>query len=164
MALRIDAMTPYDWNDVRRIYEEGLATGGGSFETAAPSWERWNAARLPHSRLVARDEATLGWAALSPVSTRACYDGVAEVGIYVAAAARGRGVGRALLDALIASAEAHGIWTLQGATIAENAASLALQSRCGFRVVGRRERIAKRDGVWHDTVLTERRSTVVGLT
>ena len=163
MAVRIDAMTPDDWGAVRRIYDEGLATGVGSFETKAPSWEQWNAARLPHSRLVAREDGVLGWAAISPVSARACYAGVAEVGIYVAADARGRGIGRALLEALIASAEAHGIWTLQGATIAGNAASLALQTRCGFRVVGRREHIARRDGIWHDTVLTERRSRTVGL-
>ncbi|HEY1185952.1 MAG TPA: GNAT family N-acetyltransferase [Bryobacteraceae bacterium] len=152
-----------DWPDVRAIYEEGLATGVGSFETAAPSWEQWDRARLPHSRLVARENAVLGWAALSAVSQRACYAGVAEVGIYVAAAARGRGVGRALLEAIVESAESHGIWTLQGATIAENAASLALQARCGFRTVGRRERIAKRDGVWHDTILTERRSKRIGV-
>ena len=152
-----------DWPDVRAIYEEGLATGVGSFEIAAPSWEEWNRARLPHSRLVARENTVLGWAALSPVSQRSCYAGVAEVGIYVAAAARGRGVGRALLEAVIESAESHGIWTLQGATIAGNAASLALQARCGFRVVGRRERIAKRDGVWHDTILTERRSKKTGV-
>jgi len=160
----IDAMTAADWPEVRRIYEEGLATGVGSFETAAPAWERWDAARLPHSRLVARrDGGVAGWAALSPVSSRACYAGVAEVGIYVAAAERGRGLGRALLDALIESSEAHGVWTLQAATIADNAASLALQARCGFRVVGRRERIARRDGRWHDTVLTERRSAKVGV-
>jgi L-amino acid N-acyltransferase YncA len=116
------------------------------------------------SRLVAREDGgVIGWAALSPVSKRACYAGVAEVGIYVAESARGRGVGRALLDALIASAEAHGIWTLQGATIAGNAPSIALQQRCGFRVVGRRERIARRDGIWHDTVLLERRSTTIGV-
>ena len=163
MALRIEAMTADDWPDVRHIYEEGLATGAGSFETATPSWEQWNDARLPHSRLVAREQAVLGWAALSPISPRVCYAGVAEVGIYVAAAAHGRGLGRALLEALIQSAEAHGIWTLQGATIAGNAASLAVQARCGFRVVGRRERIAKRDGVWHDTILTERRSGHIGV-
>ncbi|MGB7762226.1 MAG: N-acetyltransferase family protein [Bryobacteraceae bacterium] len=156
-------MTADDWPEVRAIYEEGLATGVASFEVAAPSWEQWDRARLPHSRLVAREDAVLGWAALSAVSQRACYAGVAEVGIYVAAAARGRGVGRALLEALVESAEAHGIWTLQGATIAENAASLALQARCGFRVVGRRERIAKRDGVWRDTILTERRSKKIGV-
>ena len=156
-------MTPEDWPAVRAIYEQGMASGVATFETEAPSWDAWNAARLPHSRLVARDEAVLGWAALSPVSRRACYAGVAEVGIYVAERARGRGVGRALLEALIRSAEEHGIWTLQGATIAENAASIALQQRCGFRIVGRRERIAKRDGVWRDTVLTERRSARVGV-
>jgi len=156
-------MTPEDWPAVRAIYEQGMASGVATFETEAPSWDAWNAARLPHSRLVARDEAVLGWAALSPVSRRACYAGVAEVGIYVAERARGRGVGRSLLEALIRSAEEHGIWTLQGATIAENAASIALQQRCGFRIVGRRERIAKRDGVWRDTVLTERRSARVGV-
>jgi L-amino acid N-acyltransferase YncA len=164
MNLRIDTMTPSDWPEVRSIYEEGIATGFGTFETAAPEWDVWNAARLPHSRLVAREQgAIVGWAALSSVSKRACYTGVAEVGIYVAASARGRGVGRALLEALIESAEVHGIWTLQGATIAENVASLALQAKCGFRVVGRRERIGKLAGQWRDTVLTERRSTKVGI-
>ena len=97
------------------------------------------------------------------MSPRPCYAGVAEVGIYVAASARGRGVGRALLTALVESAERHGIWTLQGVTMADNAASIALQQRCGFRIVGRRERIGRRDGVWRDTVLTERRSLTVGV-
>ena len=161
--LRIDAMTPGDWPDVRRIYEEGLATGIGSFETAAPSWEQWNSGRLPHSRLVAREPSVVAWGALSPVSERACYAGVAEVGIYVAAVARGRGVGRRLLEALIHSAEHHGIWTLQGVTFATNTASIALQTRCGFRIVGRRERIGKRDGAWRDTILAERRSAAVGI-
>jgi L-amino acid N-acyltransferase YncA len=161
--LRIEPMTHDDWPQVREIFEEGITTGLASFETAAPSWEQWDKDRLPHSRLVARGEAVLGWAALSPVSQRACYAGVAEAAVYVAAAARGQGVGRTLLEALIASAEAHGIWTLQGATLAENVASLALQKKCGFRVVGRRERIAKRDGVWHDTILTERRSKRMGV-
>jgi phosphinothricin acetyltransferase len=158
MALRIESMVSEDWPDVRRIYEEGLATGLSSFEIAAPPWEEWNAARLPHSRLLAREWTILGWAALSPVSQRSCYAGVAEVAVYVAATARGQGVGRALLEALVLSAEANGIWTLQGATIAENAASLALQMRCGFRQVGRRERIAKRGTLWHDTIITELRS------
>jgi phosphinothricin acetyltransferase len=108
-------MTDSDWPEVRQVYEEGLATGVGSFETEAPSWDQWNATRLPHSRLVAREDGhgLVGWAALSPFSKRSCYAGVAEVGIYVATRARGRGVGRALLQALIESAEAHGIWTLQ---------------------------------------------------
>jgi L-amino acid N-acyltransferase YncA len=163
MSLRIDHMTFSDWQDVRRIYEEGIATGLGTFETAVPSWEEWEASRLPHSRLVAREQEVVGWAALSPISKRRCYAGVAEVGIYVAITARGCGVGRALLAALIESAEAQGIWTLQGNTIAENAASLALQARCGFRVVGRRQRIAKLAGIWPDTLLTERRSRRVGI-
>jgi L-amino acid N-acyltransferase YncA len=161
MPLRIEKMRIDDWPAVRAIYEEGIATGLGTFETAAPSWEQWDAARLPHSRIVAREQGVIGWAALSPVSQRSCYAGVAEVGVYVAASARGQGVGRALLEAIIESSEAHGIWTVQGATIAENAASLALQERCGFRVIGRRERIARLDGVWRDTVLTERRSMKV---
>jgi L-amino acid N-acyltransferase YncA len=163
MSLRIEPMTRADWEQVCAIYEEGIATGLGTFETKAPSWEEWDAARLPHSRLVARDERVLGWAALSPVSKRACYAGVAEVGIYITASARGRGIGRALLQALIESSETNGIWTLQGATIAENTASLTLQERCGFRVIGRRERIGKVAGVWHDTILTERRSKKVGI-
>ena len=163
MNLRIEVISSGDWPGVRAIYEEGIATGLGTFETVAPSWEEWNAARSPHSRLVAREQAILGWAALSPVSKRACYAGVAEVGIYLVAAARGRGIGDTLLNALIESAETHGIWTLQGATIAENAASLALQAKCGFRVVGRRERIGKLNGVWRDTILTERRSTKIGI-
>jgi len=163
MDFRVEAMTAEDWPAVRAIYEEGLATRVATFERVAPSWNEWNAARLPHSRLVARSGTVLGWAALSPVSARSCYAGVAECGVYVTEAARGHGVGRALLDALIVSSEAHGIWTLQGVTIAENAASLALQQRCGFRVVGRRDRIAKRDGAWRDTILTERRSRRIGV-
>jgi L-amino acid N-acyltransferase YncA len=161
--LKVEAMSPRDWPDVRAIYEQGIATGLGTFETAAPCWEEWNAARLTHSRFVARAPAIVGWAALTPVSRRRCYAGVAEVGIYIAASARGRGVGLALLRALIDSAEAHDIWTLQGVTIAENAASLALQAKCGFRVVGRRERIGKLNGTWRDTILTERRSAKVGV-
>jgi len=156
-------MIPADWEQVCAIYEEGIATGLGTFETNAPPWEDWDAARLPHSRLVARDERVLGWAALSPVSERTCYAGVAEVGVYVAAVARSRGIGRALLDALVQSSESHGIWTLQGATIAGNVASLALQATCGFRVVGRRERIGRLSGLWRDTILTERRSNRVGI-
>jgi L-amino acid N-acyltransferase YncA len=163
MSVRIDLMSPADWPEVCSIYEEGIATGLGTFETKVPSWEEWNAARLPHSRLVARNERVLGWAALSPVSKRACYAGVAEVGIYITASVRGHGIGRALLQALIESSETNGIWTLQGATIAENTASLTLQERCGFRVIGRREHIGKVAGVWHDTILTERRSKKVGI-
>jgi len=160
----IQPMMMADWPEVVAIYKQGMATGLGTFETVAPSWEEWNAARSPHSRLVAReDRAVIGWAALSPVSKRACYAGVAEIAVYVAETARGRGVGRALLTALIASSEANGIWTLQGVTIATNAPSVAIQQSCGFRLVGRRERIGKRDGTWHDTVILERRSATVGV-
>ena len=158
-------MTADDWPAVVAIYEEGLKTGVATFETEAPTWGEWDAARLPHSRLIARDAEgeIVGWAALSPVSKRARYAGVSEAGVYVAAAARGQGIGRLLLTSLIESAEQHGIWTIQAATIATNTASLALQERCGFRVIGRRERIGRRDGIWHDTILTEFRSTRIGL-
>jgi L-amino acid N-acyltransferase YncA len=163
MKMQIDLMKPADWLEVSRIYQEGIATGLATFETIVPSWEEWNEARIPHSRLVARGDGVVGWAALSVVSKRPCYVGVAEVGIYVSTQARGRGIGSALLDALIESSEAHGVWTLQAATIAENSPSLALLAKCGFRLVGRRERIGKLGGIWRDTVLTERRSKIAGI-
>jgi phosphinothricin acetyltransferase len=163
MDFTIDEMRMSDWDAVRRIYLDGLATGNASFETDAPSWEIWNAKHHAHSRLVAREGGrVVAWAALAPVSTRACYAGVAEVSVYVANDCRGRGVGKKLLEAVIASSERNGIWTLYGATFPENVASLRLQEACGFRVIGRRERIAKHNGVWRDTVMTERRSKVVG--
>jgi phosphinothricin acetyltransferase len=159
----IDALMAADWVQVRAIYLEGIATGQATFEVEAPSWEQWDAGHHPFARLAARCDGRLaGWAALSPVSRRPCYAGVAEVSVYVAAARRGGGVGRRLLEAVIAASERHGIWTLQGATFPENEASLRLQRGCGFREVGRRERIAQLRGVWRDTVLTERRSPVVG--
>ncbi len=160
----IDDMRSDDWQQVRCIYLDGLATGHCSFETEAPPWERWDAAHHTHSRLVVRQaDRVIAWAALAPTSTRRCYAGVAEVSLYVAADARGRGIGKRLLTALIASAERHGIWTLQGATFAENTASIRLQLACGFRILGRRERIAQHLGRWRDTILTERRSAVVGI-
>jgi phosphinothricin acetyltransferase len=156
----IDSLRPLDWPTVRAIYLDGIATGQATFETEAPSWEAWDTGHLPHSRLAARvDGVLVAWAALSPVSKRACYAGVAEVSAYVAAAHRGQGIGRKLLEAIIGESERHGIWTLQGATFPENVASLRLQQACGFRIVGRRERIGQLHGVWRDTVLTERRST-----
>jgi phosphinothricin acetyltransferase len=160
----IDALTPADWEQVRAIYLEGIATGQATFETDAPTWEAWNAGHLPFARLAARQGGKLaGWAALSAVSRRACYAGVAEVSVYVAGAARGHGIGRALLEAAIVSSEEHQIWTLQAGAFPENTASLRLQERCGFRIIGRRERIGRLDGVWRDTVLTERRSGRVGI-
>lgn len=160
----IDAMRPDDWPAVEAIYREGIATGLATFETETPSWGRWDAAHRPDCRLVARDgDRVLGWAALSPVSDRCVYAGVAENSIYIAAAARGQGIGKVLLRALIEASEAAGIWTLQTGIFPENAASLALHRSCGFRIVGIRERIGQLHGVWKDVVFLERRSRVVGI-
>jgi L-amino acid N-acyltransferase YncA len=163
MNATIDLLAPADWDGVRAIYLEGIATGQATFEVDAPPWEAWDAAHHPFARLAARVDGQLaGWAALSPVSRRPCYSGVAEASVYVAYRHRGQGIGRPLLEALIAASEQHGIWTLQGATFAENEASLRLQRGCGFREVGRREKIAQLHGVWRDTIFTERRSRLVG--
>jgi len=151
-------MRASDWEQVCSIYLEGVRSGNSTFETEAPSWEKWNEGHLPFARLVMRDEdMVLGWAALSPVSKRAVYKGVAEVTVYVTESARGKGIGRALLEALIAESEKNGIWTLQASIFPENTASVELHLRCGFREVGRRERIAMLSGVWRDTILFERR-------
>lgn len=157
-------LQPAHWPAVRAIYEAGIATGQATFTTEAPSWEAWDGAHLAHCRLVATGAAgqVLGWAALSPVSGRCVYAGVAEVSIYIGAEARGQGVGRQLLAALVAESEQHGLWMLQAGIFPENAASLALHASQGFRVVGRRERIGQLRGQWHDTLLLERRSAVVG--
>jgi L-amino acid N-acyltransferase YncA len=163
MNLIIDALRPSDWDAVRAIYQEGIATRNATFETAAPDWEEWDAAHLPFARLVARaGDEVLGWAALSPVSSRACYAGVAEASLYVAQKHWRHGVGGALLDASIEASEQNGVWTLQASIFPENSPSLALVKRCGFREVGRRERIAQLDGVWRDVILLERRSRIAG--
>jgi L-amino acid N-acyltransferase YncA len=162
-SLAIEQMRPIDWAEVKAIYLEGIATGHATFETDAPSWEVWDDAHLRFARLVARDGQTIsGWAALSPVSRRPAYAGVAEVSVYVAANDRNAGVGRALLEALIAESERNGIWMLQAAVFPENAATIALHLRCGFREVGRRERIGKLNNEWRDTILLERRSALIG--
>jgi L-amino acid N-acyltransferase YncA len=162
-ACAIDALRPEDWEQVRAIYVEGIATGHATFETSAPPWEKWDSDHLARARLVARDgPAILGWAALSPVSGRCVYAGVAEVSVYVAAAARSRGVGRALLHGLIRASEEEGIWTLQAGVFPENVSSLALHRRCGFREVGRRERLGMLGDTWRDVILLERRSRTVG--
>ena len=160
----LSSLTAGHWPQVKAIYEQGLATGHATFETQAPTWETWDVGHLAHSRLVAVDtnDQVLGWAALSPVSGRCVYGGVAEVSVYVADAARGQGVGRQLLAALVAESEKNGIWTLQAGIFPENTASLRLHEAHGFRVLGQRERIGKLAGVWRDTVLLERRSAVVG--
>lgn len=157
-------MAPNDWPSVRAIYLEGIATGQATFETEAPSWDGWDASHLQFARLVACDgEAILGWAALGPVSRRKAYAGVAEVSVYVAAERRGRGIGRALLEKLIVASEENRIWTLQAVVFPENEATLALHRACGFREVGRRERISKLNGEWRDTLLLERRSRQIGV-
>jgi L-amino acid N-acyltransferase YncA len=160
--ISIDPMAPPDWPHIREIYLEGIATGHATFETDAPSWELWKAAHLLFGRLVARRGEIVGWAALSPVSQRCVYAGVAEVSVYVSSARRGAGVGRALLRALIQESEQNGIWTLQAGIFPENSASIALHLACGFREVGRRERIGKLNGIWRDTILLERRSQTIG--
>jgi len=157
--MQIRALEEEDWPQVASIYAEGIATGDATFEVEVPTWGRWDASHLS-LRLVAvdRDE-ILGWAAVSPYSDRRCYRGVAEESVYVSAAARGRGVGRALLAELIVRAEADGYWTLLAGVFPENGASLALHASAGFRVLGRHERLGERDGMWRDVILMERRST-----
>ena len=157
-------MTAADWPVVRAIYEEGVATGHATFETSAPAWDAWDAGHLKSCRLVAvDDDRVIGWAALSPVSGRCVYAGVADESVYVAAVARGRGVGGRLLQALIAESERHGIWTLQAGIFPENKASVAAHERAGFRIVGRREKIGEMNGVWRDVLLLEKRSATVGI-
>jgi L-amino acid N-acyltransferase YncA len=163
-AVRIDSMSPDDWPAVRSIYYEGILNGNSTFEEDVPSWEEWDFAHLKICRLVARSEdgGTVGWAALRPVSPRACYRGVAEVSVYVVGRLQGQGIGRALLREMIRVSEEQGIWTLQGSVFPENHVSLKMCDVCGFRQIGRRKHIAKMDGLWRDTILVERRSTKVG--
>ena len=149
LGLSIGAMTDADWDAVCAIYDEGIATGNATIETVPPTWEVWNARHLKHCRLVARrgDEVI----------------GVAEVSVYIAERARSQGVGHALLDALIAESERHGIWTLQAGIFPENTISIALHTKCGFRQAGMRERLGKLNGAWRDVILLERRSATVGV-
>ena len=164
VAVSIAPLEPRHWDRVRDIYLEGLGTGQASFETGPPEWTEWDQAHLPRLRFVAlHGGEVVGWVALCPVSRRQCYAGVAEVSIYVADTVRGRGIGRLLLEELVLASERAGVWTLQAAIFPENLQSLRLHERCGFRVVGRRVRIAQRDGVWRDTLLLERRSAIVGV-
>ena len=161
MKRNVEQMKAGDWEQVRSIYLEGIAAGNSTFETEAPSWEKWDEGHLRIARLVIRDgDKVLGWAALSPVSKRSAYRGVAELTVYVTESARGQGIGRALLEALIKESESNGIWTLQASIFPENTASVKLHLACGFREVGRRERIAMLNGIWRDTLLFERRSKI----
>ena len=155
-------LRPGDWPEVARIYEQGIRTGNATFETDVPSWEAWDAAHLRQHRFVAeRDGRVAGWIALSPVSSRHCYAGVAEISAYVSEEARGQGVGKELLAAAIESSERAGLWTLQTGVFPKNEPSVGLLKRFGFRVLGTQERIGRLHGVWRDVVLLERRSEVV---
>ena len=157
-------MHPDEWQAVRIIYQEGIDTGQATFETAVPSWEEWDASKLSTGRLVAKmDGSIAGWVALNPVSQREVYAGIVEVSIYVAGAFRGQGVGMALLQAAVESSERAGYWMLQAVMFPENEASVTLHRACGFRLVGKREKVARHHGVWRDTVLMERRSQIVGV-
>src|SRR5271170_4655667 len=160
----IGAMRSDDWPAIRDIYSEGIATGNATFETETPEWTKWDQGHLQNCRLIARDiQRVVGWAALSPVSTRRVYSGVAEVSVYVAADARGRGVGKALLRSLVEQSELCGIWTLQAGIFPENGPSIALHKSCGFREVGLRQRLGQRDGIWRNVLLLERRSSIAGV-
>ena len=157
--MQILPLLPEHWAAVKTIYESGLATGNASFQTSAPSWEEWDGAHLKHSRLAAiQDGQVRGWSALTPVSGRCVYAGVAEVSIYIDPESRGQGLGEQLLRALITESEKNGIWTLQAGIFPENISSLRIHEKTGFRQVGIREKIGQMNGIWRDTVLLERRS------
>ncbi len=157
-------MNPSDWYSVKEIYEEGIATSNATFEQQAPDWEEWNSGHLPHSRIIAKeDETILGWAALTLVSGRCVYAGVAEVSVYVCDMARGKGLGKQLLQKLIEESEANNIWTLQAGIFPENIPSIKIHETCGFHIIGTRERIGKMNGVWRNTILMERRSKKIGI-
>jgi len=163
LPVEIRPLLPEDWPCVRTIYAEGIATGNATFEAEVPTWEEWDSRHLAGARLVAVNGGNVaGWAALTRVSGRCVYSGVAEVSIYVASAIRGKGVGKVLLEALVEESEAKGFWTLQTGIFPENKASLALHEKCGFRIVGRRQRIGKMHGRWRDVMFLERRSSVAG--
>jgi L-amino acid N-acyltransferase YncA len=162
--MEIKPLEAHHWNDVKRIYEEGIATRNATFETSAPSWDAWNSAHLKSCRFVVLDgDVVAGWAALTPVSGRCVYAGVADISIYVSEIYRGKKIGSMLLRQLIASSELEGLWTLQAGIFPENRASVALHERNGFYLIGARQKIGKMDNVWRDTLLLERRSKTVGL-
>jgi L-amino acid N-acyltransferase YncA len=161
--IRIGTLEPKHWPQVKSIYEEGIQTGNATFQQQAPEWENWNEDHLPYSRIVALDnDEVAGWAALSPVSERCVYAGVAEVSVYVAEKFRGKKIGTLLLKQLIAQSEINGIWTLQSGIFPENVASIKLHEANGFRVVGYREKVGQMNGVWRDTILLEKRSQLIG--
>jgi phosphinothricin acetyltransferase len=161
--ISIVPLTAAHWEAVRAVYLEGIATGNATFQQTAPEWSEWNKGHLQACRSVAANgDQILGWAALTAISSRCVYAGVAEVSVYVAQVARGTGVGTKLLAHLVTEAECAGIWTLQAGIFPENTSSLALHAKAGFRIVGTRERLGEMNGRWRDVVLLERRSSVVG--
>lgn len=163
MDFILEKMKDEDWSQVADIYQEGIATGNATFEEQVPDWQQWDESHLRQCRLVAKVSGQIvGWVALSPVSNRCIYSGVVEVSLYIKSSARGQGVGKALLKAIIEESERIGIWTLQSGTFPENVASIALQKACGFREVGMREKIGCMNGQWWDVILMERRSKLVG--
>jgi L-amino acid N-acyltransferase YncA len=160
----IDDMIPADWKQVKSIYLEGIATGNATFQHEAPSWGNWNDGHLSDCRYVARAEGkVVGWTALSPISSRCIYSGVAEISVYVSECEKGMGVGSKLVKTLIENSEQKGFWTLQAGIFPENIPSLKLHHTLGFREVGLRERIGKMNGVWRDVLLLERRSKIIGV-
>jgi L-amino acid N-acyltransferase YncA len=161
-AITVEELLSKHWPGVAGVYEEGIATGHATFETEVPTWAAWDSSHLPEHRLVAlRDGEVVGWAAVSPVSDRCVYGGVVENSVYVAEATRGQGIGQRLLEQLIASTEAAGIWTIQTGIFPENEGSIRLHERVGFEVVGRRKRLGRLRGEWRDVLLLERRSETV---
>ncbi|MGB0864387.1 MAG: GNAT family N-acetyltransferase [Saprospiraceae bacterium] len=162
--IQIRNLTGADWSAVKLIYESGIRTGFSTFETAAPSWQSWDEAHLSYGRLVAIiDNVVVGWASLSPVSSRCVYGGVAEVSVYVSADYKKRGIGQQLLEQLILDSEQHNIWTLQSSMFRENIGSVKLHEKVGFRVIGYREKVGKLNGSWRDNIILERRSEIVGV-
>ncbi|MFC3559931.1 GNAT family N-acetyltransferase [Pedobacter jamesrossensis] len=160
--MEIRNLLPSDWAAVKSIYEKGITTGNATFHTSAPSWKDWDTSHLQSCRIVVEDNGILvGWAALTPVSSRCVYAGVAEVSVYVEPERSGKGIGLALLNELITLSEADGIWTLQAGVFPENIGSLRIHEKAGFRTLGIREKIGKQNGVWRDTVLLERRSNKI---
>lgn len=158
----IRSLLPSDWQDIKSVYEKGIATGNATFQTSAPSWEEWDSSHLAVCRIVAEEEEkVVGWAALTPVSSRCVYAGVAEVSVYVDPEFSGRGIGLALLANLVGLSEDEGIWTLQAGIFPENLGSLRIHEKAGFRTLGVREKIGKQNGIWRDTVLLERRSKII---
>jgi phosphinothricin acetyltransferase len=169
MEYKFETMKPADWEEVRAIYEEGIATENATFEPVVPDWEKWDSSHVPEPRLVVKVEGRVAaWAALSRVSARKVYTGIAEVSIYVGEKFRGRGIGDALLAALVDASEKAGFWTLQGGIFPENTVSIELHKKHGFRVLGIREKVGRMafgrlQGKWRDVALMERRSKVAGI-